>query len=79
MTDYLEGPLYVEVSNVWEEAYCTITNRKFTAYRTIRSDVAASKSNKSEHLLVEVGIIFYYKILIICASNNFILYLFSLK
>lgn len=51
-SDY-EGSLYVEISKVWEEMFCVIHGKKFQAFKKIRQNIAASKSNKSE-LAIEV-------------------------
>jgi ABC-type siderophore export system fused ATPase/permease subunit len=57
--DSLEGPLYVEIAKVWEEAFCMITtdgvDKIFQAFKKVRVDVPASKSNKSNQILLEVG------------------------
>lgn len=56
--DSLEGPLYVEIAKVWEEAFCMITtdgvDKIFQAFKKVRVDVPASKSNKSNQILLEV-------------------------
>jgi len=63
-TDSLEGPLYVEISKVWEEAFCMIitdgADKIFQAFKKIRIDVPASKSNKSNQTLLEVRFISIY-------------------
>ena len=64
MTDTLEGPLYIEISKTWEESYCMITtdgdDRVFQAFKKIRMDVPASKSNKSNQILLEVSSSYYH-------------------
>lgn len=49
----IDGSLYVEISKLWEEMYCCITSRKFQAFRKIRQNIEASRSNRAE-LVVEV-------------------------
>jgi hypothetical protein len=50
----IDGPLYVEVNKVWEEVYAVIAGTKFQAYKRIRDDVPASKSNRSEMVVMQV-------------------------
>ncbi len=53
-SDY-EGPLYFEKEKVWEEVYGAISGNKFQAFKKIRADLPASKSNRSgTHIVVEV-------------------------
>lgn len=58
--DSLEGPLYIEIAKVWEEAFCMIStdgvDKIFQAFKKVRVDVPASKSNKSNQILLEVRI-----------------------
>lgn len=67
--DSLEGPLYVEIAKVWEEAFCMIStdgaDKIFQAFKKVRVDVPASKSNKSNQILLEVReyISIYYRFL----------------
>lgn len=49
----IDGSLYVEISKLWEEMYCCINGRKFQAFRKIRQNIEASRSNRAE-LAVEV-------------------------
>ena len=52
----IDGPLYVEVNKVWEEVYVTITGTRLEAFKRIREDVPASKSNIG--VLVTSGLMF---------------------
>lgn len=44
----LEGALYVEVFNLYEEMYCCIEGRKFSAYRKAKGNLPAVDQNKAE-------------------------------
>ena len=50
----IDGPLYVEVNKVWEEVYVTITGTRLEAFKRIREDVPASKSNRSDVIVMQV-------------------------
>lgn len=50
----IDGPLYVEVNKVWEEVYAIIAGTKFQAFKRIREDVPASKSNRSDVVVMQV-------------------------
>lgn len=50
----IDGPLYIEVNKVWEEVYVTISGTRLQAFKRIREDVPASKSNKSENVVMQV-------------------------
>lgn len=50
----IDGPLYVEVSKIYEEMYCQIIERKFLAFKKARANLPASKANKLESAVVEV-------------------------
>lgn len=45
--DY-EGALFVEVFKIYEEMYCSISSRKFQAFRKARSNAVADSANKAE-------------------------------
>jgi hypothetical protein len=53
----IDGPLYVEVNKVWEEVYAVIAGTKLQAYKRIRDDVPASKSNRTEMVVMQVSTI----------------------
>lgn len=50
----IDGPLYVEVNKVWEEVYAQIVGTRFQAFKRIRDDVPASRSNRSEQVVMQV-------------------------
>ena len=50
----MDGPLYLEINKVWEEVYVTITGTRLQAFKRIRDDVSASRSNKSEQIVLQV-------------------------
>lgn len=50
----IEGPLYVEVNKIYEEMYCIIKNRRFSAYKKLKPDFHAARTNKSDTAAVEV-------------------------
>ncbi len=53
-----EGTLYFENKDkTWEELYCVIAAKKFQAFKKIRADLPASKSNRSAtNIVVEVSL-----------------------
>jgi hypothetical protein len=50
----IDGPLYIEVNKLWEEVYVTIFGTRLQAFKRIRDDVPASKSNRSDQVVMEV-------------------------
>lgn len=50
----IDGPLYIEVNKIWEEVYVTISGTRLQAFKRIREDVPASRSNKSEKVVMQV-------------------------
>jgi hypothetical protein len=52
----IDGPLYIEVNRVWDEVYVTVTGTCFQAFKKIRDDVPATRSNKSEQVVMQFDI-----------------------
>jgi hypothetical protein len=52
----IDGPLYVEVNKMYEEMFCTITNRKFQAFRKMKTTLPSSRANRQETPYLEVGL-----------------------
>lgn len=50
----IDGPLYVEVNKIYEEMFCTITNRKFQAFRKVKTTLPSSRANRQETPYLEV-------------------------
>ncbi len=50
----IEGTLYVEVNKIYEEMHCMISNRKFQAFRKLKSSLPPSRVNRQDTPVVEV-------------------------
>ena len=55
-TSDIDGPLYIELNKVWDEVYVTVVGTRFQAFKRIRDDVPATRSNKSEQVVMQVNL-----------------------
>jgi hypothetical protein len=52
----IDGALYIEVNKVWEEVYVIVAGTRLQAFKRIRDDIPASRQNKSEVVVMQVGL-----------------------
>lgn len=51
----IDGALYIEVNKMWEEVYVIVSGTRLQAFKRIREDVPASKSNRSETVVMQAS------------------------
>jgi hypothetical protein len=49
----IEGPLVIEINKFWQEVYCVISCTRFMAFRKIRDEIPASRTNKSDTIVIQ--------------------------